>query len=238
MHGIIPLFFICHLSLKYPVNWRINRLLGRLEERSNRERNGKARVLPEDEMRAITADTGMFFKIILNAMHARRILEIGTSVGYSTLWLADALIQNGMNERGIAEKPIITIDINHSKIERATKNFDAAGVSGLIEVVEGRAKNALRRMLKNFESKNNIKKVYSYFDFIFLDADKRHLREYFELVLPMLRPGGIVATDNMVYPEGYRPLMLEYADYVRSKPYLQSVTVPIGNGEEITMKLA
>jgi caffeoyl-CoA O-methyltransferase len=64
------------------------------------------------------------------------------------------------------------------------------------------------------------------------------LREYLDLVLPMLRTGGIVATDNMLHPEEYRPLMKEYANYVRSKPSLHSVTVPIGNGEEITIKLA
>ncbi|MFZ0510205.1 MAG: class I SAM-dependent methyltransferase [Candidatus Nitrosopolaris sp.] len=219
------------------MNGNIKWVLARLGERSKRERSGEIKVLPEDEMLAITPDTGRFFKIILNAMHAKRILEIGTSVGYSTLWFADAMIQNGMTKAEGAEKPIITIDMNQSKIERATKNFDEAEVRGLIKVLEGSAKNILHELLNNFQGKDHIKKTDGLFDFVFFDADKENLREYFDLVLPMLRIGGIVATDNMLYPENYRPLMLEYANHVRSKPSVQSVTVPIGNGEEITIKL-
>ncbi|MGC1928068.1 MAG: class I SAM-dependent methyltransferase [Candidatus Nitrosopolaris sp.] len=220
------------------MNGNIKWVLARLGERSKRERSGEIKVLPEDEMLAITPDTGRFFKIILNAMHAKRILEIGTSVGYSTLWFADAMIQNGMTKAEGAEKPIITIDMNQSKIERATKNFDEAEVRGLIKVLEGSARNILHELLNNFQGKDHIKKTDGLFDFVFFDADKENLREYFDLVLPMLRIGGIVATDNMLYPENYRPLMLEYANHVRSKPSVQSVTVPIGNGEEITIKLA
>lgn len=219
-----------------PVDEKILLVLTRLGEQSKRERSGEIKVLPKEEMLAITPDTGGFFKIILNAMRAKRILEIGTSVGYSTLWFADAMIQNGITKAEVA-KPIITIDINHSKIEKATKNFDEADVKDLIKVLEGSAMNILHE-LSNFHSKNHIKKTDGLFDFVFFDADKENLREYFDLVLPMVRIGGIIATDNMLYPEDYRPLMLEYANHVRSKPYIQSVTVPIGNGEEITMKLA
>jgi caffeoyl-CoA O-methyltransferase len=213
----------------------IKMVLARLGEQSRQERSGEIKVLREDEMLAITPDTGMFFKILLSAMHARRILEIGTSVGYSTLWFAEAMIQDGTTR---PETHLITVDMNHSKIERATKNFDKAGVGSLIEVIEGNARNILPDLLKKFEEKSHIKKTDGLFDFVFFDADKEYLREYFDLVLPMLRIGGIVATDNMLYPEDYRPLMAEYANYVRGKPSLQSVTVPIGNGEEITIKLA
>jgi caffeoyl-CoA O-methyltransferase len=220
-----------------PVDEKILLVLTRLGEQSKRERSGEIKILPKEEMLAITPDTGRFFKIILNAMRAKRILEIGTSVGYSTLWFADAMIQNGITKAEVA-KPIITIDINHSKIEKATKNFDEADVKDLIKVLEGSAMNILHELSNDFHSKNHIKKTDGLFDFVFFDADKENLREYFDLVLPMVRIGGIIATDNMLYPEDYRPLMLEYANHVRSKPYIQSVTVPIGNGEEITIKLA
>jgi caffeoyl-CoA O-methyltransferase len=220
------------------VHEKILRVLNRLAEESKLERSGELKVLPEDEMLAITPDTGRFFKIILNAMHAKRILEIGTSVGYSTLWFADAVIQNGIT-KAEGSKPIITIDINHSKIEKATKNFHDAEVNSLIKVVEGSAKNILQEMSNNYNHREmDIKKTDGLFDFVFFDADKENLRDYFDLVIPMLRVGGIVATDNMIYPEDYRPLMLNYASYVRSKPYIQSIMVPIGNGEEITIKLA
>lgn len=211
---------------------KILRVLNRLGEQSKLERSGELKVVPEDEMLAISPDTGRFFKIILNAMHAKRILEIGTSVGYSTLWFADAVIQNGIT-RAEGSNPIITIDINHSKIERATKNFHDAEVNSLIKVVEGSAMNVLQEMCREMD----IKKTDGLFDFVFFDADKENLRDYFDLVIPMLRVGGVVATDNMLYPEQYRSLMLNYASYVRSKPYIQSIMVPIGNGEEITIKL-
>jgi predicted O-methyltransferase YrrM len=218
------------------VDEKILHVLNRLGEQSKLEHSGESKVLPEDEMLAITPDTGRFFKIILNAMHAKRILELGTSVGYSTLWFADAVIQNGIT-KAEGSNPIITIDINHSKIEKATKNFHDAEVNSLIKVVEGSAMNILQEMSNNFHG-GQCQKTDGLFDFVFFDADKENLRDYFDLVIPMLRVGGIVATDNMLYPEDYRPLMLNYASYVRSKPYIQSVMVPIGNGEEITIKLA
>ena len=220
------------------MNRNIKWVLARLGEQSKLERSGDMKVLPQDEMLAITPDTGMFFKIILTAMRAQRILEIGTSVGYSTLWFADAMIQIGMAKAELVEKPITTVDINHSKVEKATKNFDEAEVRGLIDVLEGNARDVLHELLRNFEAQNHIKKTDGLFDFVFFDADKEDLREYFDLVLPMLRIGGIIATDNMLYPEAYRPLMSEYANYVRSRPSVESVLVPIGNGEEITIKLA
>ncbi|HEX5981783.1 MAG TPA: O-methyltransferase, partial [Nitrososphaeraceae archaeon] len=68
--------------------------------------------------------------------------------------------------------------------------------------------------------------------------DKENLRYYFDLVLPMLRVGGIIATDNMLYPEEYRPMMIDYTNYIKNKPNIESVMVPIGNGEELTIKLS
>jgi len=121
---------------------------------------------------------------------------------------------------------------------RATKNFNEAGVSDIIELLQGRAKDILYKLLENLEGLDYDKRKASLFDFVFLDADKENLTEYFELVLRMLRPGGIIATDNMLYPYDYRPRMLQYSNFIRSKPHLQSVTVPIGNGEEITIKLS
>jgi predicted O-methyltransferase YrrM len=184
------------------------------------EREGKAAAVSRDQqMLAITADTGMFFSILLKSIKARRVLEIGMSAGFSTLWFADALLEN----RG----SIITIEEDHKKIQRAQKNFKQAGVDGMVKVMEGRAVDVLRQM-----SAKNKK-----FDFAFIDADKENVKEYFTLVLPMVRVGGIIAVDNMLYPERYRRYMGGYAKFVQNMPDVQSVTVPIGMGEEITVKL-
>lgn len=199
------------------MNEKIRQVISRLDLQSNRERAGKAKVAPGMEMLAITADTGMFFSILLKSIKARRVLEIGMSSGFSTLWFADALIEN--------KGKIITMEENPKKIEWAKKNFQQAGVDGMIKIMEGKALDVLRKL--------GSKK----FDFVFIDADKENILEYFRLALPMTRVGGIIAVDNMLYPERYLRHMSKYAKYVQSMPGVQSVTVPIGMGEEITLKL-
>ena len=220
----------------YSINEKIWKVLFRLGEQADLERFEDILVLAEDRMLAITADTGMFFNIMLKAMKARRILEIGTSTGYSTLWFADAVMQNNL-EYTKTEKPIITIDENPSKVERARKHFDEAGVKEIIEIREGMAKSILSRMVKYYQNNNN-KNEAGLFDFIFIDADKENAIDYFELTLPMLRVGGIIAADNMLHPESCVQEMTKYGNYVKNKPNVQSVTVPIGNGEEITIKIS
>lgn len=192
-------------------------VISRLNRQSNRERRGRVKVAPDQEMLAITVDTGIFFSVLLKAIKARRILEVGTSAGFSTLWFADAMGKN-YNTR------VITIEMNPQKVELALKNFKEAGVDKMIEIKQGIALDLLHKLKGKF-------------DFIFLDADKENIIRYFDLVLPMVRIGGIIAADNMLYPDHFRPAMRKYARYVHSKPNIQSVTVPIGMGEEITIKL-
>ena len=219
-------------------NTKISKVLSRLEKQSKRERSGEV-VIPRPEMMlAITLDTGIFFNITLKAMRTKRILEIGTSCGYSTLWFAEALMQINEMSNTRQEKTIITIEMDHSKIERANKNFDEAGVKDLIELKEGQADDILSEISKNYHNENYLKNGNRLFDFVFFDADKENLRYYFDLVLPMLRVGGIIATDNMLYPGEYRPMMIDYTNYIKNKPNIESVMVPIGNGEELTIKLA
>jgi caffeoyl-CoA O-methyltransferase len=199
---------------------KILRVISRLDLQSKKERKGKAKVAPGQEMLAITSDTGVFFSIMLKAMRAKRILEIGTSTGFSTLWFADSIMS-------VTDKPrIITIETDFEKIRRAKKNFLQAGVDVIIEIKQGAAADVLRKIKKK-----------NYFDFVFIDADKENMLEYFDLVLPMTRVGGIIAADNMLFPEHYRPDMDKYARYLRRMPNIQSVTVPVGMGEEVTLKL-
>ena len=76
------------------VDSKVLSVISRLNRQSNRERRGRVKVAPDQEMLAITADTGIFFSILLKAIKAKRVLEVGTSAGFSTLWFADALGKN------------------------------------------------------------------------------------------------------------------------------------------------
>ncbi|MFL6308954.1 MAG: O-methyltransferase [Nitrososphaera sp.] len=196
---------------------KVLQIISRLNKQSNLERNGSVKVASGQEMLAITADTGVFFSILLKAIKARRVLEVGTSVGFSTLWLAEAVGKN----RGAR---VITIELKPQKVDLALKNFKEAGVDKIIEIKQGVALDLLLKLKGKF-------------DFVFLDADKENIIRYFDLVLPMVRIGGIIAADNMLYPDRFRSTMRKYARHVHSKPNIQSVTVPIGMGEEITIKV-
>jgi caffeoyl-CoA O-methyltransferase len=219
------------------VNKNIYSVLTRLEEDANRERSSNVETPFEDRMLAISWDTGKFFNILLRTMHATRVLEIGTSVGFSTLWFADAVIQNSSANNGAREKLITTIDWNHLKVARAHRNFDDAGVNGIIEVIEAPAKRILNELQSKNQNYNKSNDQTALFDFVFIDADKENLIDYLDLVLPIVRVGGIIAADNALYPEEYRQAMTKYINYLRNKTSLESVTVPIGNGEEIALKV-
>jgi len=197
---------------------QIARVIERLEEQSDLERLRRADVAPEDRMLAITRDTGLFYNILLRSSGVRRVLEIGLSAGYSTLWFADAILEN-MGE-------ITTIEQSPSKIRRAEKNFEDAGVAGMITAVHGTALDVLQE-LRRSEAR---------FDFAFIDADKENCRSYFDLVFPMLSVNGIVGTDNMRHPEKYREEMRRFSDHVRSYPNARTTTLEIGNGQELTVK--
>lgn len=213
---------------------KILEMLVKLEARSELERSGKIDISHENSMLAVTGDTGKFLSILVSAMKCNRILEIGTSVGYSTLWMALALVQN-QELLNSPNRSIITIENNSSKIKRAVKNFEEAGVKELIEIVEGNALNILTQLSTANETKTNTGN--NLFDFVFLDADKEGLVSYFDLVLPLVRKGGVIVTDNILSPQDYRSSMIDYVNHVRSKQDIQSVTVPIGYGEEVSLKI-
>ena len=170
----------------------------------------------DPRMFAISEDSAVFLNILIRSAKFTDILEVGMSVGYSTIWFAEAISHNGGN--------ITTIERTTAKIERAKKNFAEAGISN-ISIIKSEAIDALR----NLDQK---------FDFILIDVDKKPIREYFDLSLKLLKKGGIIAIDNMAYPARYKDIMRDLASYIRTLPNVRTVTVPIGNGIEICTKLS
>ena len=200
----------------------ISSILEKLEEQSALEKSKKFDIAPEDRMLAITKETGELLNMILRIKNAKNMLEIGTSTGYSTIWCAEAIREQSGK--------IITVEQNPNKIKRAKENFQKAGIEDTITIRRGLAMEILQELSLQ-------KKYKDYFDFVLIDADKENIIEYFDLILPMTSIGGVIVTDNMLYPEKYKQEMKLFSDYLKQNPRLRTMTTPVGNGEEITIKL-
>ena len=161
----------------------------------------------------ITRDTGRLLWVLVGAARATRILEVGTSNAFSTIWLADAA-------RAVGGR-VTTLELNPDKIALARANLARAGLDGVVDIVEGPAAESLARLPGPF-------------DLVFLDADRPSYLTYLELVVPRLRPGGLLVADNIT---SHASELVEFLERVASHPQLFSVTVPIGNGESIALKV-
>ena len=162
----------------------------------------------------VTRDTGRLLWILVRATRATRILEVGTSNAFSTIWLADAARATGGR--------VITLEVNPDKIALARANLARAGRADVVDIVEGPAAESLATLTGPF-------------DLVFLDADRPSYLTYLELVVPRLRTGGMLVADNVT---SHASELTDYVNRVKSHPQLFTVTVPIGNGEEIALKLA
>ena len=127
---------------------KIITVMDRLEGQSRLERSGQANIADNELMLAITKDTGRFLNMLLTSMNANKILEVGTSTGYSTLWFALALSQTENILPQKVKKSIITIEKDPSKIKRAKKNFADAEVHDLIKIIEGNALDVLFSIIR------------------------------------------------------------------------------------------
>ena len=185
------------------INEKIQNVLSRLEKDIDYENSHRDEIPSEKRLNCISKNIGIFYNIMLKSIHAKNILEIGMSVGYSGLWFADAIMSNTQDGQ------IITIDREQFKIDTATRNFEEAGVSSLIKIREGEARKILHEIKEEFGE--------NYFDFIFIDADKESYIEYFDLCLPLVRKGGIIAADNILFPERFNKMMADYLSHVRKQ---------------------
>ena len=201
---------------------KIFEVLEKLEKQSSLEKSRQVDVSSDERMLAITKETGELLNMLIRLKNAKNMLEVGMSVGYSTIWCAEAISQN--------HGKIITIEQNPKKIKRAKENFQNANVTDSIIIQEGLAMQVLREF--NLEEKYK-----EFFDFVLIDADKENVIEYFDMILPMVSVGGVIITDNMLYPEKYREDMKKYALHIQANQDVRTITSPIGNGEEITVKL-
>ena len=163
----------------------------------------------------ITRDTGELLAVLIQARGARRLLEIGTSNGYSTLWLARAA-------QGVAGT-VVTVELAHDKFAMAQENFARAQLAGLIEQKLADAAEVLRVAQDGAH------------DFIFLDSARSQYQAWWPQLDRVLAPGGVLVVDNAIshYDE-----MAPFLDGIRADPRYTTCLVPVGKGEFIAVKAA
>ncbi len=129
---------------------------------------------------AVSPAQGKMLQLFARMQQVRSILEIGTLGGYSTIWLARALPADGR---------LVTLELEPKHAEVARKNFQRAGVADKIELRLGRAIDSLPQLAAEKRGK---------FDFVFIDADKASIAEYFDWAVRLARPGAAIVVDNVV----------------------------------------
>ncbi len=127
----------------------------------------------------VTTREGRVLRQLTEALGAKRVVEIGTSNGYSTIWLA-------LGVRAVGGK-VFTHEIDPEKVEMARENFKKAGVDDLITIIEG-------------DAHETVKQHKEPIDVLFLDAEKKGYIDYLEKLLPLVRPGGLILGHDMHRP--------------------------------------
>ena len=161
----------------------------------------------------ITPDTGAFLALLVKATQARRILEIGTSNGYSTLWLADAADAIG--------GAVTTVEMSLEKIGLARANFARAGLAGRISQHEGDA-SALLATLDD-----------AGFDLVFLDSQRSAYLGWWPHLKRVLRAGGLLVVDNAT---SHAHEMADFTAAVAADGGFTTSLVPVGKGEFLAVK--
>jgi predicted O-methyltransferase YrrM len=163
----------------------------------------------------ITRDTGEFLGLLVRATAARRILEIGTSNGYSTLWLASAARSVGGT--------VTTVELSSFKVDLAGKNFARSGLAPFIVQVQEDAGHVLSRHGD------------ATFDMIFLDAERPEYPGWWPDIKRLLRPGGLLVVDNAT---SHSEQMAPFVALVKADAKFVTSLVPVGNGEFLATRVS
>ena len=190
---------------------RVRAVLARLEAEDADER---AQNVPrEQRARQVARTTGQFLFAFVAPQADCEVLELGGSRGYSTLWLAAGVRYLGGR--------VLSLEADPAKVEAWRANVEEAGLDDVAELLPGDA----------FETLPQIDDV---FDLVFLDAEKEQYEALFELARPKLEPGAVVIADNVL---SHEDVLGAYSSARQSDPALESVTVPLDRGLELSIVL-
>ncbi|KUO63841.1 MAG: methyltransferase [Gracilibacter sp. BRH_c7a] len=182
----------------------------------------------EETIPVVTPTVGNFLELMVEISGARDILEIGTAIGYSTVYLARGAKKTGGK--------VLTVDMNKDRAERASRYLERAELGELVEI---HSENALKYLPQ-------VKKSY---DFIFVDAAKGEYPEYLDLISPLVASGGLLVVDNVlfrgwvvpgsVYDSKYEKMvsaMRGFLDRLYHLPGFKVSILPFGDGLAIARK--
>ena len=165
------------------------------------------------KMLNITRDTGELLALLVQTRGADAVLEIGTSNGYSTLWLAEAVKKLGGR--------VTTIERDEGKLALAAHNFQRAGLEPWIEQLAGEAGTLLPTL------------PAAAYQLIFLDSDRRHYQAWWPEIQRLLAPRGLLVVDNAISHESE---MRDWMAQVRRDPDFLTSLVPVGKGEFLVVR--
>lgn len=169
------------------------------------------------------------FKVLLPAIGAKKILEVGVFTGYTTLVMAQAIGKDGK---------IVGLDINNDFVSIAKPYWEKAGVSDQIEMRFAPAKDSMKDLLDEGHAES--------FDFIFIDADKVNYKVYYDIGLQLLRKNGIIAIDNVLwngkvldeatFQDEDTVAIREVTDFVQNDDRVDHVLLPFADGVTLVRK--
>ena len=190
---------------------RVRGVLARLEREDARERGAG---LPASERsRAVAPTTGRFLFSFVAPQTDCEVLELGGSRGYSTIWLAAGVRHLGGR--------VLSVEHDPPKVEAWRRNVADAGLDGWADLIEGDAKEV-------------VPAIDDVFDVVFLDAEKEDYEELFQLARTKLERGAVVIADNVV---SHEETLGAYSRARQADPTLESVTVPLDRGLELSVVL-
>jgi predicted O-methyltransferase YrrM len=199
---------------------RIERLLEAYEERIEAEEPvkgelvaGRDESLRDTLLLAVGRDTGRLLNALVKGAGATLILELGTSFGYSTVWLAEAARETGGT--------VVSIETHPVKRDYALEQLTSVGLDSIVDLRLGDAVELLHTLDGPF-------------DFVLLDLWKELYVSCFDLMLPRLADGALIVADNMILPEIFHEDAEAYRRHVRATGRFDSILLPIDEGLEIS----
>jgi caffeoyl-CoA O-methyltransferase len=188
-------------------------MLQRMQEMESRDIIDRTNGTPITErLRQIPPETGKFLALVCASSPKGNVIEIGTSGGYSSMWLSLACRTRG--------DLLTTFEILPNKVELARETFRTAGIENIIQLIQGDA----RQMLDQ----------YHQIAFCFLDAEKGVYSDCYEKVVPNLVQGGLLAADNVL---SHKDDLNSFVEQAQGDPRVDALVVPIGKGVLLCRKI-